>query len=203
MGYASGLVIGVILGCVMDTRKYEWLVKNYLRVEALTNLEVLHLSRVDISAKVPQIMANLSSLSSLFLKNCGLQGEFPMGIFQLPNLRFLSIRCNPYLMGYLPEFHRGSQLELLLLAGTSFSGQLPETIGNLKSLKEFDVIPSSLVTQKLKLSKPSYNSFSGKIPSTFVNLLQLTYLSLSSNNFSSGTLHWLCNLTKLNYIACA
>ncbi|KAJ6750412.1 hypothetical protein OIU85_000991 [Salix viminalis] len=25
-GYASGLVIGVILGCVMDTRKYEWLV---------------------------------------------------------------------------------------------------------------------------------------------------------------------------------
>uniref|UniRef100_A0A6N2KGP4 Receptor-like protein 12 n=1 Tax=Salix viminalis TaxID=40686 RepID=A0A6N2KGP4_SALVM len=29
IGYASGLVIGVILGCVMDTRKYEWLVKNY------------------------------------------------------------------------------------------------------------------------------------------------------------------------------
>uniref|UniRef100_A0A6N2K8W1 Leucine-rich repeat-containing N-terminal plant-type domain-containing protein n=1 Tax=Salix viminalis TaxID=40686 RepID=A0A6N2K8W1_SALVM len=25
IGYASGLVIGVILGCVMDTRKYEWL----------------------------------------------------------------------------------------------------------------------------------------------------------------------------------
>ena len=29
IGYASGLVIGVILGGVMDTRKYEWLVKNY------------------------------------------------------------------------------------------------------------------------------------------------------------------------------
>jgi hypothetical protein len=61
-------------------------------VEALTNLEVLHLNGVNISAKVPQIMANLSSLSSLFLRDCGLQGEFPMGIFQLPNLRFLSIR---------------------------------------------------------------------------------------------------------------
>ncbi|KAJ6303408.1 hypothetical protein OIU77_017311 [Salix suchowensis] len=29
IGYASGLVMGVILGCVIDTRKYEWLVKNY------------------------------------------------------------------------------------------------------------------------------------------------------------------------------
>jgi len=178
-------------------------------VEALTNLEVLHLSRVEISSKVPQIMANLSSLSSLFLRDCGLQGEFPMGIFQLPNLRFLSIRFNPYLMGYLPEFHRGSHLELLLLAGTSFSSQLPESIGNLKSLKEFDVakcyfsgvIPSSLGNlTKLNYLDLSHNSFSGKIPSTFVNLLQLTYLSLSSNNFSSGTLHWLCNLTKLTFV---
>ncbi|KAJ6865432.1 receptor-like protein 47 [Populus alba x Populus x berolinensis] len=29
IGYASGSVIGVILGCAMNTRKYEWLVKNY------------------------------------------------------------------------------------------------------------------------------------------------------------------------------
>jgi len=30
IGYASGVVIGVILGCSMNTRKYEWLAKNYL-----------------------------------------------------------------------------------------------------------------------------------------------------------------------------
>jgi hypothetical protein len=29
IGYESGLVSGAILGCVMNTRKYEWLVKNY------------------------------------------------------------------------------------------------------------------------------------------------------------------------------
>ncbi|KAI5561405.1 hypothetical protein BDE02_16G113500 [Populus trichocarpa] len=178
-------------------------------VEALTNLEVLHLSGVEIPAKVPQIMANLSSLSSLFLRDCGLQGEFPMGIFQLPNLRFLSIRFNPYLTGYLPEFHWGSHLELLYLAGTSFSGQLPGSLGNLKSLKEFDVrgchfsgvIPSSLRNlTKLNYLDLSHNSFSGKIPSTFVNLLQVSYLSLSFNNFRSGTLDWLGNLTNLNYV---
>jgi len=106
-------------------------------VEALTNLEVLHLSRVNISAKIPQIMTNLSSLSSLSLRDCGLQGEFPMGIFQLPNLRIFSIRYNPYLTGYLPEFQSGSKLETLMLTGTKFSGHLPESLGNLKSLKEF------------------------------------------------------------------
>nr|TKS15213.1 receptor-like protein 12 isoform X1 [Populus alba] len=177
--------------------------------EALTNLKVLHLSGVEISSKVPQIMANLSSLSSLFLRECGLQGEFPMGIFQLPNLRFLSIRYNPYLTGYLPEFQSGSQLESLLLAGTNFSGQIPESIGNLKSLTELDVaesnfsgvIPSSLGNlTKLNYLHLSYNSFSGKIPPSLVNLLQLTDLSLSSNNFSSGTLDWIGNLTKLSFL---
>jgi Leucine-rich repeat (LRR) protein len=178
-------------------------------VEALTNLEELHLSGVNISAKVPQIMANLSSFSSLFLRDCGLQGEFPMGIFQLPNLRSLSIRYNLHLTGYLPEFQSGNQLEILLLARTSFSGQLPGSLGNLKSLKEFDVeecyfsgaIPSSLGNlTKLNSLNLSDNSFSGKIPFTFVNLLQLTDLSLSYNNFRSGTLDWLGNLTKLKYV---
>ncbi|KAG6745336.1 hypothetical protein POTOM_051992 [Populus tomentosa] len=103
----------------------------------------------------------------------------------------------------------GSQLEKLLLAGTNFSGQLPESIGNLKSLTELDVaesnfsgvMPSSLGNlTKLNYLDLSDNFFSGKIPSTFVNLLQLTYLSLSYNNFTSGTLHWLGNLTRLNYV---
>uniref|UniRef100_A0A6N2K880 Uncharacterized protein n=1 Tax=Salix viminalis TaxID=40686 RepID=A0A6N2K880_SALVM len=152
-------------------------------VEALTNLEVLHLGGVDISAKVPQIMANLSSLSSLSLRDCGLQGEFPLGIFQLSSLHFLSIRNNPYLTGYLPEFQSGSNLELLLLGGTSFSGQLPESIGNLKSLKEFHVAGCY---------------FSGAIPSSLGNLTKLNSLDLSSNNFTPSTLEWLGNLTELN-----
>ncbi|KAF9665295.1 hypothetical protein SADUNF_Sadunf16G0107800 [Salix dunnii] len=156
--------------------------------EALTNLEALHLSGVDISAKVPQIMANLSSLSSLFLRECGLQGEFPMGIFQLPNLRFLSIRYNPYLTGYLPEFHRDSHLETLKLTETNFSGQLHESIGNLKSLKEFDVAGCY---------------FLGAIPSSLGNLTKLNSLHLSYNNFTPGTLDWLGNLTELNSLSLA
>uniref|UniRef100_A0A6N2N1U4 Disease resistance R13L4/SHOC-2-like LRR domain-containing protein n=1 Tax=Salix viminalis TaxID=40686 RepID=A0A6N2N1U4_SALVM len=180
-----------------------------------TLFHLVHLGRLNLAdndfnnSEIPSDIRNLPSLFDLDLSLSAFSGEFPLGIFQLPNLRFLSIRLNPYLNGYLPEFQSGSQLETLLLRGTNFSGQLPESIGNLKSLKEFHAaecyfsgaIPSSLGNlTKLNSLDLSSNSFSGKIPSTFVNLRQLTYLSLYSNNFSSGTLHWLCNLTKLNFI---
>ncbi|KAJ6865442.1 hypothetical protein NC651_035875 [Populus alba x Populus x berolinensis] len=165
-------------------------------VEALTILKVLHLSEVEISSKVPQIMANLSSLSSLFLRECGLQGEFPMGIFQLPNLRFLSIRYNPYLTGYLPEFQSGNQLESLLLAGTSFSGNHTQLISlYLGDNKLHGPIPESIYRlQNLEDLDLASNFFSGTLDLNlllnFRNLvsLQLSYTNLSLLNSNNSTI---------------
>ena len=103
-------------------------------VEKFPNMEELYLSQVDISSTVPNKMANLTSVTSLALRECGLHGEFPAGIFQLPNLEVLSVRFNADLTGYVPEFNRSSPLKLLKLAGTSFYGELPDSIGNLKLL---------------------------------------------------------------------
>ena len=83
--------------------------------EKLTNLEELVLSEVDISSTVPSILANLSSLTAIFLRNCGMHGEFPTRIFQLPNLKSLSVHLNPKLTGRVPEFNRSSPLEDLNL----------------------------------------------------------------------------------------
>ncbi|KAJ6865435.1 receptor-like protein 6 [Populus alba x Populus x berolinensis] len=180
----------------------------------LVQLRRLNLADNDFNnSKIPSGIRNLSRLFDLNLSMSGFFGSVdckessPWVYSNYPTFAFLV--SGIYLTGYLPEFHWGSHLELLLLAGTSFSSQLPKSIGNLKSLKEFDVancnfsgvIPSSLGNlTTLNYLDLSHNTFSGKIPSTFVNLLQLTYLSLSSNNFSSGTLDWLCNLTKLSYV---
>ncbi|EEF46852.1 serine/threonine-protein kinase bri1, putative [Ricinus communis] len=178
-------------------------------VEKLAHLSQLHLNGVTISSEVPQSLANLSFLSSLLLRDCKLQGEFPVKIFQLPNLRILIVRLNPDLTGYLPEFQVGSSLEALWLEGTNFSGQLPHSIGNLKLLSSFvagscrfggPIPPSIGDLGNLNFLDLSYNNFSGKIPSSFGNLLQLTYLSLSFNNFSPGTLYWLGNLTNLYFL---
>ena len=73
-------------------------------VQNLTHLKTLHLSQVDISSTIPPELANLSSLTHLFIDECGLYGEFPMNIFQLPTLQYLSVRNDPDLIGYFPEF---------------------------------------------------------------------------------------------------
>ncbi|XWS47314.1 hypothetical protein CRYUN_Cryun14cG0141900 [Craigia yunnanensis] len=177
-------------------------------VEKLTNLKKPHLSGVNISSTVPQNLGNLSSLISLSLEDCSLHGELPATIFQLPNLRVFDLWNNPYLTGKFPEFNRSSLIEVLVLANTSFSGELPESIGTLNFLSYFDIrscyfsgpLPSSIgELKKLKYMDFYGSNFSGQIPS-LANLTQLTYLSLSYNSFSRGILSWLGKQTKLTVL---
>ncbi|KAL6330434.1 hypothetical protein AAG906_040364 [Vitis piasezkii] len=178
-------------------------------VQKLIHLKNLDLSQVNISSPVPDTLANYSSLSSLFLENCGLSGEFPTDILQLPSLQFLSVRNNPDLTGYLPEFQETSPLKLLTLAGTSFSGGLPASVDNLYSLNELDIsschftgLVSSSIGQLSQLTHLdlSRNSFRGQIPSSLANLSQLTFLEVSSNNFSDEAMDWVGKLTKLTHL---
>ncbi|XP_031272566.1 receptor-like protein 9DC3 [Pistacia vera] len=181
-------------------------------VEKLTHLKVLFLDKVNISSSVLDILANLSSLTALSLRECELQGEFPAKIFQLPNLHVLSVRYNPSLSGYLPEFEMNSPLEDLRLAGTGFSGKIPYSIRNLGSLLLLDIsncsfsrsIPSSLGN----LTKITYlylngNEFSGELPIVIGNLSSLEELHPSYNSFSSqdsGSLSWMANASPLAYL---
>ncbi|XP_058005338.1 receptor-like protein 7 [Hevea brasiliensis] len=153
-------------------------------VQHLTNLKVLHLSSVSISSRVPKLLANFSSLESIRLIDCGLQGEFPVGIFQLPNLKILDLSENTDLKGYLPPFQLKSPLKSLILYGTNFFGELPSLFGNLAYLEELDI---------------SDCSFTGQIPYSFSNLCKLVYLDLSDNHFSPSisSFSWIGNLTKI------
>ena len=178
-------------------------------VQNLTHLKSLYLSLVDISSTVPYELENLSSLTSLGLRGCGLYGEFPMNTFRLPSLQFLSVRYNPYLVGYLPEFEKSNPLKVLFLSHTSFSGELPTSIGRLGSLTALDIrfcnftglVPSSLGhLPQLSYLDLSYNFFSGQIPSSWANLTILTHLSLYSNDFNVCTLPWLGQQTKLTFL---
>ncbi|KAH8518079.1 hypothetical protein H0E87_000042, partial [Populus deltoides] len=93
---------------------------------------------------------------------------FPKSIMQLPNLKTLDLSSNTPLSGTLPEFPIGSKLEVLSLLFTSFSGEIPYSIGNLQFL--------------IKLNLRNC-SFSGLIPSSLASLNQLVDLNLSSNKF--------------------
>ncbi|XP_062096240.1 receptor-like protein Cf-9 homolog [Humulus lupulus] len=162
-------------------------------ISNFTRLERLCLNHVDISSTVPKSLANFSFLTCLQLRECKLKGEFPVDIFQLPDLQILSVRFNKDLSGRLPPvLNQNNSLKSLWLAGTGFSGEIPfEKLASLSALDASNcnfsgVIPSNLIRKlnQLIYLDLSENNFVGEIPSSLGNLTQLTMLSLSSNYFS-------------------
>ncbi|KAA8524844.1 hypothetical protein F0562_011267 [Nyssa sinensis] len=175
-------------------------------------LRVVHLQRLHLAdnhfnySQIPSRIGHLLELRSLDLSYSVVSGQIPIGKFHLPKLQVLSMQFNQNLTGYLPEFHHSNPLKILELAGTSFFGKLPDSIGNLSSLILLDLskchfsglLPTSPnnLTQLTILELRS-NNFSGQIPS-LASLSQLTSLSLSFNNFNPTMLPWIGRLKKLS-----
>ncbi|CAK7323957.1 unnamed protein product [Dovyalis caffra] len=135
---------------------------------ATPNLQVLSLSYCHLSGPICESLNQLSLLSKLDLSGNNLSSMFPKSIMLLPNLKTLALWANTPLSGTLPEFPIGCKLEVLSLSFTSFSGEIPCSIGNLQSLTKLGVRNCS---------------FSGLIPSSLASLTQLVDLDLSNNRF--------------------
>ncbi|KAB2005663.1 hypothetical protein ERO13_D11G262200v2 [Gossypium hirsutum] len=178
-------------------------------IQNLTNLKYLSLSYVVVASPIPSVLANLSSLTSLYLEFCGLQGMFPLAIFRLPNLETIWLLHNLHLTGYLPEFNFSNKLKKLALLNTSFSGELPASIDNLNSLEFLGLghcnfsgsVPSTLGNlPNLKFLDLAINSFTGSVPPTLGNLTKLGTLDLQYNYFTGFIPSELTNLTQLTYL---
>ncbi|XP_057726411.1 receptor-like protein 7 [Arachis stenosperma] len=176
-----------------------------------TNLEELVLNKINMSSIRETSLSLLMNLSSslliLSLDDTSLHGKFPTRILGFPNLEELSLYFNEELKGELPKSNWSSPLRRLDLSYTAFSGELPDSIGHLKSLNnlqlqecQFDgLIPVSLwnLTQLTEL-RLSENRLHGEIPSLLSNLKHLTFLALSGNMFSGHIPDVFDNFTKLH-----
>ncbi|XP_028070555.1 receptor-like protein 43 [Camellia sinensis] len=106
----------------------------------------------------------------------------------------------------LPYFNVTSSLQFLDLSETSFFGQLPNSISNLKALNILYLfncnfpgsIPASLgnLTQITNLGFAD-NSVGGQIPSSISNLVKLNGLYLDGNNFNGQIPDSLGNMSQL------
>ncbi|KAM0853066.1 hypothetical protein ACQ4PT_051331 [Festuca glaucescens] len=109
-------------------------------------------------------MANFSSLSVFQLSYNDLHGWVPPVIFQHKRLVTIDLHQIPGVSGTLPNFSADSNLENLLIGNTNFSGAIPSSVGNLKSLK------------KLGLGA---QGFAGDLPSSIGELRFLSSLEVS------------------------
>ncbi|KAL5763565.1 hypothetical protein ACOSP7_019829 [Xanthoceras sorbifolium] len=102
----------------------------------------------------------------------GLNGTIPSNttLFLLPYLQVLRLSGNSHVIGAFPEFIWSNPLEVLDVSFTGFSGRLPNSIGNLKSMTHLNL---------------QYCYFIGSIPASLGNLTKLTDLIISFNSFGS------------------
>ncbi|KAK7349820.1 hypothetical protein VNO77_07539 [Canavalia gladiata] len=158
---------------------------------SLQHLSYISLDGNNFSSAVPEAFANLKNLTALRLSHCELIGMFPRKIFQMPTLSFIDISYNPNLRGFFPEFPINGSLQKLSVSSTNFSGQLPNSIGNLKNLSYLDLSSSNFSGSILSLGMCKNlvdidlgnNSFSGMIPSSIFMLPSLEIIRLSNNKF--------------------
>ncbi|XP_045830478.1 receptor-like protein 7 isoform X1 [Trifolium pratense] len=151
-----------------------------------TDLRELYLDSVDLSSIRVSSLSMLknfsSSLVSLSLSNTRLHGHLSSDILSLPNLQKLELSYNNNLSGQLPKSNWSTPLRYLYISFSAFSGEIPYSIGKLKSLSQIAL---------------SGCHFEGMVPLSLWNLTQLTYLDLSINKFNGEISPLLSNLTHL------
>ncbi|KAJ9160178.1 hypothetical protein P3X46_025602 [Hevea brasiliensis] len=205
ISYLSGLVS-------LDlSRNYDLILKATVFneiVQNLTQLQELDLSDVNLSSVATSSLMNLSSsISSLALSSCELQGKFPDNIIRRPNLQLLDLSGNEDLTGSLPRHNWNNSFRSLSLSGTKIPIYLDhDFISNLKSLETLELRACNFggstlelfgnLTQLINLDI-SHNNLSGQIPSSLGSLEALYSLDLSYNNFHGEIPYSFGNLGEL------
>ncbi|KAL4322540.1 hypothetical protein S245_049655 [Arachis hypogaea] len=179
-----------------------------------TRLEHLRLNFVTISSSLPHTLTNLTSLQMLSFRRCELYGEFPVGIFHLPNITILNFGENQNLQGTLPaSIGNLTNLAQLVLGDNSFHGEIPRSLFRLKNLKflslsfnffegelALDMILKLKMLNNLDLSVNKLSLFSQNRDVNVTTLPPIQWLGLSECNLAGEVPTWMMNLTSLYHL---
>uniref|UniRef100_A0A6N2KLT7 Uncharacterized protein n=1 Tax=Salix viminalis TaxID=40686 RepID=A0A6N2KLT7_SALVM len=177
----------------------------------LTQLRELNLDYVDMSLVAPSSFMNLSSsLTSLKLRRCGLQGELPGNVFRRSNLQSLDLGSNGELTGSFPPYNLSNALSYVDLSLTPISIHLePDSISHLKYVEIMyldgcNFAGSNLgllgnLTQLRELGL-AFNQLGGEFPFSLGKLKQLEYLDVGYNNFIGPMPDDFANHTRLAWL---
>lgn len=154
-------------------------------------LQNLTCGECNLAGPLPDFLGNLSSLTVLELSGNSFTGEIPAS-FKGLNLQRLELN-NPKgggLTGPIDVITTMVQLNSVWLHGNQFTGTIPQSIGNLTSLKDLNLnqnklgglIPDSLANLELVTLNLNNNYFMGPIPK-----FKAQNVSYTSNAFCQPT----------------
>nr|KYP48477.1 Receptor-like protein kinase HAIKU2 [Cajanus cajan] len=175
----------------------------------LTSLEFLSLGdNLLEESPFPLEVLRLEKLYWLYLTNCSITGNIPLGIGNLTQLQNLELSDN-HLSGEIPaDIGKLQKLWQLELYDNYLSGKLPVGFGNLTSLVNFDASSNQLegdLSEVRSLTNLAslqlfWNKFSGEIPKELGDFKNLTELSLYGNNLSGPLPQKLGSWLGMTYI---
>ena len=193
------------------------------------NLEILDLSRNNLSGKLPEWIGDLSKLRILDLRSNNLKGDIPIQISYLQKLQILDLGMN-HLSGSIPlqlsnlsimaneEFTRSSSSSIDLKYGQYhtdvvdlmdkgreveyiFTSLWINTYMDLSGNSLTGDIPYEISDLKgLRTLNLSHNNLTGQIPQQFGNMVELEELDLSCNQLEGKIPITLGNLNSLGWL---
>ncbi|CAN4099022.1 unnamed protein product [Withania somnifera] len=200
----------------LDNNQFDTIPADFFN--GLSNVQVLALDKNPFNKSgwsIPTELQDSAQLANFSCVQCNIVGPVPDFFGKLPSLTALKLSYNR-LSGKIPDSFRDSmllilwlnnqdnagmsgpidiigtmdQLMLLWLQGNSFSGRIPDTIGDLNSLKELNfngnqlvgLVPQGLANLKLSALDLNNNKLMGPIPK--FRAANATY---SSNSFCQLT----------------
>ncbi|KAF3954106.1 hypothetical protein CMV_020506 [Castanea mollissima] len=159
-------------------------------IDNLKSLKHLALPSCNITGSIPAWPGILTKLTYLDLSNNSFSGLLPSSLFNLPNLSTLRLGYNQ-LVGPLPSHVSGLNLIALSLSSNFLNGTLPSWLFSMPSLESLYLNGNQFVGEigefkynSLKHLDLGYNKLHGSILRPVSRLVNLTRLSLSSNNLS-------------------
>ncbi|KAL2570852.1 hypothetical protein AAZV13_18G215600 [Glycine max] len=155
----------------------------------------LDVSNNHLMGKIPSLVKNFSGLRQLFLFNNHFEGSIPLELAKLEDLNYLDLSKNN-LTGSVPSFVNPS-LRFIHLSNNHLRGLPKRMFNGTSSLVTLDLsyneITNSVqdIIQELKYTRLNIlllkgNHFIGDIPKQLCQLIHLSILDLSHNNFSGA-----------------
>ncbi|KAF7019949.1 unnamed protein product [Triticum aestivum] len=179
----------------------------------MSQLTLLHLSENQLTGSFPAFVGNLSQLSRLLLESNYLTGAVPTSMGDLRALEWFDIGSNPLegTLDFLATFSNCRQLRYLAIYNCSFTGIIPDHIGNLsRSLTHFDAGTNHLTggfpapisnLSDLKVIILYENQLRGLIPESITLLKNLEALDLTGNSLSGSIPSQIGTLNRLHILS--